>query len=305
MKITNILFAGAGALGALYSHKMGDSGREIVFLADGERQKRLEKEGLNVNGKTYTVKCTGNAEGSDFKADLVIIAVKYHHLEEVLSSLNSFITEKTAVISVMNGIDTEEIIKEKLITDNIFMTMVLGMDAVRDNNHVTYSNEGKVVFGPWRGETEAYLKTVQNFFTECSISWETPDNMLYPVWFKFMINTGINQVSAVLGASYKVMQENKNARFLMDETMKEVIKVGQAENAGLSENDLKKWYQVLDSLGPDNKTSMCQDILAGRKTEVEMFSGKIIELASKHSIEVPYNKILFNLIKAKESCFKS
>jgi len=87
--------------------------------------------------------------------------------------------------------------------------------------------------------------------------------------------------------------------------MKEVIKVSNAENIPLSEDDLEKWHKVLNSLGPEGKTSMCQDILAGRKTEVEMFAGKIIELAEKHLIDVPFNRILFNLIKAKESCFKS
>ena len=302
MEINNILFAGAGALGALFSHKMSGSGKNILFLADGERQKRLENDGLIVNGSHYPVKCTGN---SSFKADLVIIAVKYHHLNDVLIKLADHVTEETAVISIMNGIDTEEIIKEKLITDNIFLTMVLGMDAVRDNNKVSFTKEGKIIFGPWSGRSYEYLKPVQDFFTECFIPWESPDNMLYQIWFKFMINTGVNQVSAVLGADYSVMQRNENARWLMDETMKEVIKVSNAENIPLSEDDLEKWHKVLNSLGPEGKTSMCQDILAGRKTEVEMFAGKIIELAEKHSIDVPFNRILFNLIKAKESCFKS
>ena len=302
MEINNILFAGAGALGALFSHKMAGSGKKILFLADGERQKRLENDGLIVNGSHYPVKCTGN---SSFKADIVIIAVKYNHLLDVIDSLSPYITENTAVISVMNGIDTEEIIKSKMLTDNIFITMVLGMDAVRDGNRINFTKEGKIIFGPWSGRSNEYLKSVQDFFSECSIPWESPDDMLYQIWFKFMINTGVNQVSAVLDAEYRIMQENKNARWLMDETMKEVIKISNAENIPLSEKDLEKWHKILNSLGPEGKTSMYQDILAGRKTEVEMFAGKIIELAEKHLIDVPFNRILFNLIKAKESCFKS
>ncbi len=301
MKLNNILFAGAGALGALYSHKMSGKNRNICFLAEGERQKRLEKEGLIINRRHYPVKCTGG--DSSIKADLVIIAVKYHHLDEVIENLRKHVTEDTAVISVMNGIDTEEIIKSGLQTENIFLTMVLGMDAVREGNSISFSNEGKVVFAPWSGRSGEYLKPVQDFFTECSIAWETPDNMLYQIWYKFMINTGINQVSAVLGAEYRIMQNDSHALWLMDETMKEVIKIANAENIPLSEKDLENWYKILHSLGPDKKTSMCQDILAGRKTEVEMFAGKIIQLAEKHSIEVPFNRVLFNLIKAKEITF--
>ena len=300
MKINNILFAGAGALGALFSHKMSDSGKNIFFLADGERQQRLEKNGLVINGRNYPVKCTG---GSTFKADLLIVAVKYNNLDEVCAKVIPHISRNTAVISVMNGIDTEEILKEKLPTDNIFLAMGIGMDAVRDGNSISFSNDGKLVFGPWSGKSGEYLKEIQDFFTECSIVWESPEDMRYHIWFKFMINTGVNQVSAVLGAEYRIMQQDSHARWLMDETMKEVIKVAQAENIPLSSNDLEKWYSVLDSLAPEKRTSMCQDILAGRKTEVDMFAGKLIKLAEKHSIEVPFNRVLFNMIKAKESSF--
>ena len=300
MKLNNILFAGAGALGALYSHKMADKGKNIYFLASGERQKRLEKNGLVVNSKIYPVKCTGD---SSFTADLLIVAVKYHHLDEVLNSLIPFVNKDTAVISVMNGIDTEEIIKTKLPTDNIFMTMVLGMDAVRDGNKTAFTNEGKVIFGPWSGKSGEYLKDVQELFTQCGIIWESPENMMHQIWYKYMINTGINQISAVLEAEYSVMQNDSHAKWLMDETMKEVIRIANAENIPLSNSDLEKWYKILYSLGPDKKTSMCQDILAGRKTEVEMFAGKIIQLSEKHSIDVPFNRVLFNLIKAKESTF--
>ena len=301
MKINNILFAGAGALGALYSHKMADSGKNILFLADGERKQRLEKNGLIVNGRKYPVKCTG--KNSSFKADLLIVAVKYYNLDEVCADLSPYITEDTAVISVMNGIDTEEILKEKLPSDNIFLTMVLGMDAERDGNRISFSNEGKLVFGPWSGKSGDYIKEIQDFFTGCSIVWESPENMPYHIWFKFMINTGVNQVSALLGADYRIMQQDSHARWLMDESMKEVIKVAQAEKIPLSESDLEKWYKVLDSLDPGKRTSMCQDILAGRKTEVDMFAGKLIKLAEKHSIDVPLNRVLFNMIKVKESSF--
>ena len=301
MILNNIIFAGAGALGALYSHKMAGKGKNIYFLADGERQKRLESDGLVINNRKFPVICTGN--DNTIKADLLIVAVKYHDLDSVIDKLQNHVTDETAVISVMNGIDTEEILKSKLTTENIFMTMVLGMDAVRNGNNISFTNEGKMVFGPWSGRSFEYISYLQDFLTECSIPWESPDNMLYQVWFKFMINTGINQVSAVLGADYSVMQNDSHARWLMDETMKEVIEIANAENIPLSENDLEKWYKVLDSLGPDKKTSMCQDILYGRKTEVEMFSGKILELAEKHSINVPFNRILFNLIKARESSY--
>ena len=118
-----------------------------------------------------------------------------------------------------------------------------------------------------------------------------------------MINTGVNQVSAILNANYGFMQKNIYAKELMDNAMLEVINIANAEGINLTTPDLKKWYAILDSLGPEGKTSMCQDMEAKRKTEVEMFSGKIIELGTKYNIDVTVNKVLYNLIKAKEDLF--
>jgi 2-dehydropantoate 2-reductase len=116
-----------------------------------------------------------------------------------------------------------------------------------------------------------------------------------------MINTGINQVSALLNANYEFMRSNIYAKELMDKTMIEVIMIANAEGVDLSEEDLARWYKILNSLGAEGKTSMCQDTEAKRKTEVQMLSGKMIELGEKHNIDVTINKVLYNLIKAKES----
>ena len=176
------------------------------------------------------------------------------------------------------------------------------MDAVRDGNATIFSNEGKLFFGRFDNSTdENDIELVKDLLNECSLAYEVPDDIKHVMWFKFMINTGINQVSAILNANYEFMRSNVYARELMDRTMLEVIKVANAEGVDLSEADLNKWYGILASLGAEGKTSMCQDTEAKRKTEVQMLSGKMIELGHKHNIDVTINKVLYNLIKAKES----
>ncbi len=300
MKIEKILVAGAGALGALYGHKFIEKKKNIFFLADGKRKTRLESDGLIVNGKKYPVKCTdGNPA---FKPDFILIAVKYHNLPEIIEQIKNMVTEETVIISVLNGIDSEEIIKNSLKKGKILLSVPLGMDAVRDGNATIFTNEGKLFFGHFdNSTTENDIKPVKDLFIECSLAHEIPEDIKHVMWFKFMINTGINQVSAILNANYEFMRSNVYAKELMDQTMLEVIKVANAEGVDLSGSDLTKWYGILASLGGDGKTSMCQDTEAKRKTEVQMLSGKMIELGQKHNIDVTINKVLYNLIRAKES----
>jgi 2-dehydropantoate 2-reductase len=125
--------------------------------------------------------------------------------------------------------------------------------------------------------------------------------MIRTLWWKFMINVGMNQVSAVLRAPYRVFHNSLEARELMEEAMREVIALAKAEQIHLQEQDIHSFYPFLMAMSPDGKTSMVQDVEAGRKTEVEMFAGKVVELGEKHGTATPVNKVLFRLLKAMET----
>ncbi len=82
--------------------------------------------------------------------------------------------------------------------------------------------------------------------------------------------------------------------------MRELIALAEKENVSLSEEDINSWLAVLDGLNPNGKTSMLQDVEARRKTEVEMFAGRIIELCKFHNVPTPANVRLFEQIKEIE-----
>ena len=111
-----------------------------------------------------------------------------------------------------------------------------------------------------------------------------------------MINVGINQASAALKSTYKRFQSEGEARSLMDSAMREVMVVAQALGINLNEGDITEWHDILAGLSPDGKTSMLQDVEACRKTEIEMFAGKVIELGKDLGIPTPVNERLFQII---------
>jgi len=86
----------------------------------------------------------------------------------------------------------------------------------------------------------------------------------------------------------------------MESAMQEVIMLAEKERVQLSKEDIKEWETVLFGLNPEGKTSMLQDVEAHRKTEVEMFAGKIIELSTRHNVPTPVNQKLFDMIKEIE-----
>jgi len=235
----------------------------------------------------------------------VIVAVKHHHLETAIRDMKNRVGTKTTILSVMNGIESEERIGAVYGMDAVLYAIAVGIDAVRVENRVSYTNQGKILFGEARNPflTER-VKRIQALFDRAGICYESPPDMVRTLWWKFMINVGINQASAALRAPYSVFQTSQEAREIMESAMREVIVLASKANVHLSETDLAHWYTILSTLNPRGKTSMLQDVEAGRKTEVEMFAGKVIELGRHHDVPTPVNERLFILIKEIERSYE-
>jgi len=113
-----------------------------------------------------------------------------------------------------------------------------------------------------------------------------------------MINVGINQASAVLRAPYGVFQRCEAARAVITPLMEEVILLARRLEIDLGEADLEEWWRVLNRLAPEGKTSMLQDVEAGRPTEVEIFAGKVVALGRELGIPTPANAGILRIIRA-------
>lgn len=302
--IRKIAVMGAGAMGAFYAAKFFDMDPDSVFLiAKGERYRRLKSGGVVVNGKRYDIKVKKPEEGAD-PFDLILCAVKHHQLDAAIEDMRGLVGDDSIIISVMNGIDSERRIEGALGKGKVLLCVAVGIDAVRHENSVTYSKEGKLVFGEADNAIPSdQVLRLQDLFIRARIPHEIPGDMVRALWWKFMVNVGVNQVSAVLKAPYGVFQHSEDASYLTDMAMMEVIEVAQKEGVDLRADDISKWNEVVKGLSPGGKTSMLQDVEAGRRTEVDMFAGRVIELGRKHNLPTPVNQVLYRCIKVMESGF--
>jgi 2-dehydropantoate 2-reductase len=180
-------------------------------------------------------------------------------------------------------------------------TISVGIDALRQGNRITYTKPGKHYFGD-AVNTRLSQRVLrgQEAFDRAGIVHETPDDMIRMLWWKFMVNVGMNQTSAVMRAPYGIFQTSPEARHLMEALMKEVIALADVMNVNLTLRDVEEWYPILKGLSPQGKTSMLQDIEARRKTEVEIFGGKVVELGRTHGVQTPVNQTLFQIIRVLE-----
>ncbi|MCE1226253.1 MAG: 2-dehydropantoate 2-reductase [Geobacteraceae bacterium] len=296
-QIRQTAIIGAGALGATYASLLHSAvSGSVCFIAAGERYDHLLQHGVTVNGTTFNIPVRLPKEATP--VDLLIVAVKHHHLDQAIRDMQQAIGPDTIILSVMNGIDSEDRIGAVYGMDRALYGLTLGIDAVRNDTSVTYTSLGKVLFGERENQTISNRATrVSNLFTKAGITHTIPEDMLRALWYKFMINVGVNQVSAVMGLTYGGIRNSGEAKKLMDSAMLEVISLAQTLQINLSEEDIGQWYTVLASLGVDSKTSMLQDVEAGRTTEVEMLAGTIIKLGKEQGVPTPVNQQLYDHLK--------
>lgn len=299
--IKSVSIIGAGAMGAFYASKFYEMERDgVCLIAGGDRYKRLSENGLVVNGQPYQVKVV-KPEDETGPSDLIIVAVKHHQLEQAIKDIERQVGDGTSIISVMNGIESEEAIASAYGEEKVLYAVAVGIDAVRENGKVTYTKQGKLMFGEAQNaEVSERVKTLKSLFDRAGIVNETPEDMIRVLWWKYMINVGINQVSAVLDAPYGVFQKFEEARELMESAMREVIAVANAADIKLTEEDIQNWNEVLKGMSPEGKTSMVQDVEVGRKTELDMFAGKVIRLGERYGIPTPVNQTLYRFIRVIE-----
>lgn len=299
MEISKVGIIGMGAIGGFIAAQINNySPNSIYILGEEERITRYKEQGwICVNGKDYDFQSL--TPDNPQPLDLIILSVKYHHLKSAIQLMKNFVGENTVIISLMNGINTEKEVGAIYGMDKVLYSFIVEISAVKTGRNII-ANKGKIVFNSLQKDDEK-ISVLASYFDKVNIVFEIAPNIIKEIWWKFMINVGINQTSAVLNATYGDCQSIEEIKSIIDAAMKEVISISKLEGVNLDEKeDLKRWHIVLDALNPQGMTSMLQDMRAKRKTEVEMFSGVICELGKKHNTITPVNEMLFKLIKAKE-----
>ena len=304
-EIQKVAILGAGAMGAYFASRFFDTaGFSTVLIAKGHRLDKLKTKGLVVNEKSYAIPVIHPDEATS-TMDLIIVALKHHHLEEAAQGLEKLVGDSTTIISVMNGLESEEYIGSIYGMDKMLYTISVAIDAVRQGNQINYTKPGKHYFGEAvNTHLSQRVLRVQEAFDRAGIVYETPEDMIRMMWWKFMINVGVNQASAVMRAPLGVFQKSPEAQGLMEALMKEVIALTDVMDVNLTNRDIEEWYTFLNVLSPQGKTSMLQDIEAGRKTEVEIFGEKVVELGKTHGVTTPVNQTVLQIIRVIEQHYE-
>jgi len=198
----NITLIGCGAVGALYGLRLHNLlGREhVCFLVDETRRQRYESDDIILNGQRAPFRYCTPEEAKP--ADLIILATKNHHLEDAIGLMRSSIGPDTAILSLLNGIESEQILAAEFGQEKVLYSFAVGLNSTHTGNAITYTAEGRIVFGEKDNKVSRRVTAIADLFEKAGISYLVPEDIQLEMWNKFMLNTTYNTISSLLYATY-------------------------------------------------------------------------------------------------------
>lgn len=299
MEIKKVAILGAGAVGSYVIEGISGCRKiRLGVIAEGERNARLKSAGCTINGVTYHPEVWTYQETDNI--DLLIVSLKYGALPTALDTIKQATSQNTIVMSLMNGVDSEEIIGAKIGMSHILPALIkVASHKEPDGYHFDRKSTIGIIFGEYKSPFQSErVKAVCDLFEKSDISYRVTDYIREEIWSKFRLNVCNNLPQAILGAGVGCYRDSVHMQAISDGLRRELEAIAAAKGIDLSLVDSAVSYGSL--VKPTARYSTLQDLDAHRHTEIEMFSGALIRMGQELGIPTPYNEYTYHMIKAME-----
>jgi len=305
-----ILIVGTGAVGGYFGGMLAKSGEDVTFLARGEHLKAIQEKGLyikSINGD-FNIKINAvEKPNANEKYDLIVIAVKSYDLPDACNNINGTVKNDTVLMSLLNGVDSEEIIGSIFGADNVIGSVAFIGSQILDAGVISHTASGMITIGelkppslpsPTKGEDggEGRCDKILKIFERAKIPIKLSENIQKDIWAKMVWNTGFNAITALTGSLVSDVLSIPESRKIVEMAMKETVEVANKKGIKLSDDLVEKTISKTLKAG-EIKTSMLQDRENGKVMEIDSINGAIVRLGHEMNIPVPVNETLYGALK--------
>lgn len=306
----NIVIVGAGALGRILGALLGQGGQSVSFVdVDEKVVAAINDKGVGMSvydsldpGEIAYVPARAVMNGKEIdRCDFVVMAVKSYHSLEAVKGIAHLVGKDSPVISLQNGLGHLEILESLVDRENIIAGFTFIAGTALGPGLVINDGTGKTVLGEMDGRMSRRLEEISRVFNSCGLATELVPDIIRQMWCKVIVHAAINSVSAVLRQKNGHLLESEGSISLMKRLVAEGEQVARAcgidlGGAVLHEMLLDSCKQTYNHLSP-----MLQDIINGRRTEVDSLNGVFYDYGRKHGIESLTHLTMLELVKSLET----
>lgn len=300
-----IAVLGAGAMGCLYGGLLAETNNQ-VWLIDiwKEHVDIINQVGLKIEDKKgerviKNIRATINPSEIGV-VDLILVFVKSTITDIALEGAKDVIGENTLILTLQNGLGNIEKIASISGEENIIAGTTAHGSTLIEAGKIRHAGKGVTVIGEINGKKSERIKHIKGLFDQSQIETILTENALGVIWDKLLVNVGINAITALTELKNGELLEFEETEELLENAVEEGEIIANAKGINLITKDPIEHTKKVCKLTALNKSSMLQDIMNKRKTEIDMINGAIVREGRKLGISTPINLALANLIKIKE-----
>lgn len=306
MKIAVI---GPGSLGCLIAGLLKNRTKEEIWLVDKspERAKEIEGRGIRVEGISgpFSVKVNTTADPKDLGAvDLVIICVKSYSTEDASRDIKELVSDNTSVLTLQNGIGNVQILNDHFGPDRVIAGVTNHGSTLLGVGHVRHAGKGDTIIGRSDGRVLGAIRNTANILSKAAFETKVSKDIDSVIWGKLIINVGINALTAITRLKNGRLIEFDGTREVLRNAVQEAVKIVKRKRIKLSYDDPIQKVESVCKATAANVSSMLQDILNKKRTEIDYINGAIVRQGRAFGISTPVNEALTDIVKTIESSYE-
>jgi 2-dehydropantoate 2-reductase len=312
---------GAGAIGAFLGAMLARAGEDVTLIARGSHLRAMQEHGVRVRGEIGDLQV--NAKATDDpktvgEVDCLILTLKTHSVPAIAASLRPLIGSNTSVVTAQNGFPwwyfyrhggewegthIESVDPHRVISQNIDAAHVVGCVVYPSTEivepGVVFHHEGtRFAIGEPDGSKSERCRGIADSLIKAGLRCPIRTNIRHDIWVKLMGNVAYNPISALTRATLIEIVQCADTRYLAAAIMSEADSV--ASKLGIEIGvSIEQRLEGAEKVG-HHKTSMLQDVEAGKPTELDAIVGAVIELGDKLGLSLPNTKAVYACVKLLE-----
>ncbi len=288
-------------MGCLFAALLTEAGHEVWLLdRSAVRAKATAQAGIRIQGiggaRVIRPKSTSDA-GEIGPADLVFIWVKAYSTESAVQAAAPALAAHTRVISLQNGLGNLEVMARAIGPRNIIGGTTSHGATLLGAGSVRHAGKGETIIGRMGEEPDNGLQQVAELLSAAGIQTRTCLDVEAAIWSKLMVNVAINPLTAITRLRNGQLLEGRETRRLLDLVAGESERIAAKAGIRLAYPDIRDQVDSVCKATAQNRSSMLQDILAGRRTEVEYITGAVADAAERHGAAAPLCQCLTALVE--------
>ncbi len=318
----NIAIMGAGAIGSVIGGMLARQGHRVTLIGRQPHMEAVSEHGLLISGiwGEHTVcditACTSplflhpnqyqyQTKHNEGYQDIVFITVKSFDTARAARDVMPLVGPNTMVISMQNGLSNVETLAGIVGRDRMIGGMaIFGAVMPQPGSVEVTVIASETLVGELDGSHTPRVEAAARILDSAGIPTKVSDNIMQDIWHKALYNIALNPLSALFQVQYGRIADNPHTRWLIEQMISEAFAVASAAGIDLGFASPQEFLHILweQKLPPtrEHRSSMLQDILRGKQTEIDYINGAVVRLGREHGIETPYNNAVVRMVKARE-----